>query len=124
MIKFNLDEANRILTVSPEGKLQAEDFTQLAATVDPFIENRGSLSGLLIEAEDFPGWQDFAALISHLRFVKEHHKRIDRVAAVTDSGFLSVLPQVAKHFIKAEVRHFPYNDKQAAFAWLMSNRPT
>ena len=119
MIKFNLDEANRILTVSPEGKLEAEDFAQLAEVVDPFLEEHGPLRGLLIKAEAFPGWQDFAALISHLRFVKAHHTRIDRVAAVTDSGFLSVLPQVANHFVKAEVRHFPYQDRQIALDWLL-----
>ena len=122
MIKFNLDETNRILTVAPEGKLAAEDFAQLAEAVDPFLEEYGPLRGLLIEAETFPGWQDFAALISHLRFVKEHHTRIDKVAAVTDSGFLSVLPQVAGHFIKAEIRHFPCNDRQAAFEWLLGNK--
>ena len=119
MIKLNLDEANRILTVSPEGKLEAEDFAQLAEVVDPFLEEHGPLRGLLIEAEAFPGWQDFAALISHLRFVKAHHTRIDRVAAVTDSGVLSVLPQVASHFVKAEVRHFPYQDRQIALDWLL-----
>lgn len=124
MIIFNLDEANRKLTVSPEGKLEAEDFAQLAEVVDPYLEEHRPLRGLLIEAEAFPGWQDFAALISHLRFVKKHHTRIDRVAAVTDSGFLSVLPQVANHFIKAEVRHFPFNDKQTAFDWLIGKRST
>jgi len=124
MIKFKLDETNRILTVFPEEKLEAEDFAQLAELVDPFLAEHGPLRGLLIEAEAFPGWQDFAALISHMRFVKEHHTRIDRVAAVTDSGFLSVLPQVANHFIKAEVRHFPYKNKQAAFEWLIGKRST
>ena len=110
MIKFNLDEANRILTVSPEGKLEAEDFAQLAEVVDPFLEEHGPLRGLLIKAEAFPGWQDFAALLSHLRFVRAHHEKVRRVAAVTDSRFLSIMPQVASHFVKAEVRHFPYQD--------------
>jgi len=110
---------NRILTVSPEGKLEAEDFAQLAEVVDPFLEEHGPLRGLLIEAEAFPGWQDFAALISHLRFVKEHHKRIRKVAAVTDNSVLSILPQVASHFVKAEIRHFPYHQKESALNWML-----
>jgi hypothetical protein len=78
---------------------------------------------LLIEAESFPGWHDFSALLSHLRFVKEHHQKIRKVAAVTDSGFLTILPKVAGHFLKAEVKHFPYHDKAAALAWLMEGSP-
>lgn len=31
---------------------------------------------------------------------------------------LGIAPQVAKHFVKAEVRHFNENDRDAALAWL------
>ena len=43
-----------------------------------------------------------------------------RVAAVTDSGFLSVLPRFAAHFVRAEIKHFPYSDKQQALDWLLA----
>ncbi len=119
MIKFNLDKENKVLTVIPEGKLASEDFDRLTEVIDPFLEQEGPLRGLLIESEDFPGWQDFAALISHLRFVKDHHERVRKVAAVTDSSFLSILPQVASHFVKAEIRHFPYHEKESALNWLL-----
>jgi len=119
VIKTEWQGQHNILSITPEGRLEAEDFVRLAQEVDPYLEEHGELKGLMIETESFPGWQDFAALISHLRFVKAHHTRIDRVAAVTDSGFLSVLPQVANHFIKAEVRHFPYQDRQIALDWLL-----
>ncbi|MFZ4702667.1 MAG: STAS/SEC14 domain-containing protein [Candidatus Methylumidiphilus sp.] len=60
----------------------------------------------------FPGWSDFAALLSHLKFVKNHQQHIAKVAAVTDSGFLSIMPSIASHFVHAQVRHFDYGDKQ------------
>jgi hypothetical protein len=47
---------------------------------------------------------DVAALISHLKFVRNHQAKIEKVAAVSDSGFLSVIPSVARHFVKAEVK--------------------
>lgn len=119
MISFNLDKENHILMVSPQGKLESGDFSRLAEAVDPYLEQEGPLRGLLIESESFPGWQDFAALVSHLRFVKDHHQRVRRVAAVTDSGFLSILPQVASHFVKAEIRHFPYHERSSALNWLL-----
>jgi hypothetical protein len=32
------------------------------------------------------------------------------------------MPQVAKHFIQAEVRHFDYDDKETALDWLKANK--
>ena len=113
-----LDE--KILVITPEGALKETDFQELAAEVDPFIEAMGTLNGLMIFSESFPGWENFAALLSHMKFVKEHHKNIKKVAAVTDSSFLSILPRVANHFVKAEVRHFAYKDKKEALDWLKS----
>jgi hypothetical protein len=123
MLGIEWHHAVKILAVAPHGKLAVEDFTRLAEEVDAYLEKEGELNGLLIEAESFPGWHDFAALLSHVRFVKEHHQRIRKVAAVTDSGFLAILPKVAGHFLKAEVKHFPYHDRAAALAWLMEGPP-
>jgi hypothetical protein len=68
----------------------------------------------MIYSKSFPGWSDFAALIGHLKFVKEHHRRIAKIAAVTDSGFLSIIPHITKHLIDAQIIHFDYRDKQDA----------
>jgi 6-phosphogluconolactonase len=118
VIQFELMPDKGILMVTPTGPLERADFEKLAQAVDPFIEAQGKLNGLMICVESFPGWKDFGALLSHLKFVKDHHRHILRVAAVTDSGFLSILPLVAKHFVRAEVRHFDYQDKDKALAWL------
>ncbi len=80
MIRHELREDDGILIVSPEASLTSEDFISLARDVDPYIERKGGLAGLLIESESFPGWRDFGALISHLRFVRDHHRKIRRVA--------------------------------------------
>ena len=113
-----LDE--KILVITPEGSLEKTDFETLSKEVDPYIEAMGTLNGLMIYSESFPGWENFAAVLSHIKFIKEHHHNIKKVAAVTDSGFLSILPRVAGHFVQAEVKHFPYQDKDAALDWLKS----
>ena len=118
MISHELLRDEGILVVSPQAPLEARDFEELAREVDPYIEEKGSLKGLLIDVESFPGWHDFGALISHLRFVRDHHKKTKRIAAVTDNGFLSIVPRIARHFVNAEVRHFPHGDKETALAWL------
>lgn len=118
MLNHELLRDEGILLVRPQGPIQAGDFESIAKLVDPYIEEKGKLRGIMIEAQSFPGWDSFAALLSHLRFVRDHHRLIAKIAAVSDSTVLSIAPQLAKHFVKAEVRHFNASDRGAAFAWL------
>ena len=119
MIDAKLMRDDGILVVAPRGQLERTDFDQLRLLVDPFIETHGHLAGLLIDAESpAAGWEDFSGLLSHLRFVQDYQEQIERVAAVTDSSFLAILPKVVDHFTAAEVRHFEYRDRDAALAWL------
>ncbi|MCU0897923.1 MAG: STAS/SEC14 domain-containing protein [Burkholderiales bacterium] len=122
MIHFELMPERGVLVVTPTGPLEKSDFELLAREVDPYIAAQGHLAGLMIYAKSFPGWESFGALVSHLRFVGEHQRKIDRVAAVTDSGFLSIMPHVVDHFLHAEVKHFHFDDKTAALAWLGAAR--
>lgn len=120
MIHPELLRDQGILIITPEGPLQQSDFETLAEIVDPFIETQGELHGLLIYTEKFPGWSDFAALLAHMKFVKDHHQHVAKIAAVTDSGFLTIMPSIVGHFVHAQVRHFVYGDKQRALEWLQS----
>jgi len=118
MLAHEFRKAEGILIVTPEAPLAAEDFQRLAAEVDPYIDTTGNLRGLLIEAKAFPGWEDFAGFLSHFRFVRDHHRKIAKVAVVSDSTLLSVGPKVADHFVSAEVRHFRAGERDAAISWL------
>ena len=118
MLIHELLRDDGILILRPQGPLQAEDFKSLASVVDPYIQEHGRLRGIMVDAQSFPGWDSFAALVSHLQFVRDHHRLIGKVAAVSDSPILSAAPQLAKHFVKAEVRHFNANERTTALAWL------
>jgi tRNA U38,U39,U40 pseudouridine synthase TruA len=118
MLQYELDRADGILILKPMGPLESADFEKLVREVDPFIEDKGKLNGLMIYTKSFPGWENFASFLSHIKFVKDHHRKVKKIAAVTESGFLSIMPQVAKHFVRAEVRHFDIKDKDAALKWL------
>lgn len=120
MIELKFDEDAGIAVVIPSAPLAKQDFISLAEKIDPYIEKEGMLNGLIIHVESFPGWEDFGALISHLKFVREHHRKIQKVAAVSESSFLSVMPKIADHFVSAEVRHFPYSDLSKARSWVKS----
>jgi len=123
MIDVELFRDVGVVVVFPTGALRATDFAQLATLVDPYIEEHGGLNGLMIVAGHFPGWDSFAGLVSHLRFVRTHEQQIRRVAVVSDTPGLAVLPALAKHFIAAEVKHFAFDQRSAAMAWLTPDKP-
>jgi hypothetical protein len=118
MVEFKLLEDQGILVIEPRDALSAEDFQKIGEAVDPYIEERGGLNGLLLYAEKFPGWEDFHALFTHLRFVRDHHRKVKKVAAVTDSTFLSMAPRITDHFVEAEVQHFELDARNEALDWL------
>jgi hypothetical protein len=53
-----------------------------------------------------------------MHFVREHHRKIERVAIVTDSHVADIAQALGKHFTSAEVRHFPFLDEAKAMDWL------
>lgn len=118
MIDYHLDPATAVLTIRPESALEKSDFAELAKAVDPQIEERGDLSGLIVEAPRFPGWDSFGALVTHLRFVRDHHKHVKKIAVVTDSHLGDVAEHLASHFISADVRHFRADDVDDARRWV------
>lgn len=119
MIDFHLDPATAVLTVRPESALQKSDFVALSAAVDPQIDQHGDLAGLIIEAPHFPGWDSFGALVTHLRFVRDHHKHVKKVAVVTDSHLGDAAEHLASHFVSAQIRHFPVGASDQARAWVV-----
>jgi len=118
MLDFELQPEHKVLIVTPRAALEAADFARMVRDVDPFIEREGGLNGLMIDSGSFPGWYDFHAMISHIRFISDHHRAIRRVAFVTDSPVLTLLPRLADHFVTAQVRHFRHADREAALDWL------
>lgn len=112
----------RIAVITPDGPLEKADFEQLAKEIDPFIASNGKLAGIMICAKSFPGWTSFGAFVTHLRFVVSHHRRIERIAAVTDSAFLRIMPRIANRLVQPDVRHFDFADKDQALAWLETGR--
>ncbi|AOE48792.1 SpoIIAA family protein [Kangiella sediminilitoris] len=119
MLHVTTDTAHALAILEPEGALTDHDFQHAAQLIDPVIEKHGKLNGIIIRTRSFPGWDSFAALMSHLRFVREHHKHVGRIALVTDSALGSFGESVASHFVSAEIKHYAYDDFQAAKNWVL-----
>jgi len=118
MIKADLDRDKSILHARPSGPLEAADFDRLAALVDPYIAKKGELGGLVIEAKEFPGWKNLAGMLRHFRFVRNHHRKIRRVALVTDARLGKIAERLARHFVAAQVKRFPAEHVGEAKRWI------
>jgi hypothetical protein len=118
MILFELDEDTRILHVRPTAPLQEKDFGEIADKIDPFIEKDGSLAGLIVESESFPGWESMASLIQHFQFIRNHHRQIAKVALVTNTPLAAIAEKIGNHFIGAEIKVFPAGQAEAAKRWV------
>jgi len=119
MISVQILSAEGIVVIEPSGPLEKSDFEKLTREVDAYVEKKGVVNGILIHTKSFPGWEDFSGFTHHLKFVKEHHRKIKHVAIVTDSKLLTITPAFAKHFVSAEVKHFDYEDMESAKHWIL-----
>ena len=118
MIDYELDAAPSILVIRPDSALNKGDFATLSKAIDPQIKATGDLAGVIIDAPSFPGWENFGSMVSHFRFVRDHQKRVKKVAVVTDSPLGDVAEHLASHFVSAEIKHFPAGETEAARAWI------
>jgi hypothetical protein len=118
MLDYSIMKPEGVLLLKPRAPLSTEDFDGLAAAVDAYLFDHAKLHGVLIHAKEFPGWENFGGFTAHMHFIHEHHKQIERVAVVTDSPLGSLAQTLGKHFVAAEIKHFPFADENKALAWL------
>lgn len=119
MIFYELDENAGVLTLRPQGKLETQDFLTISEVVDPFIKKKRGLNGIIIVTKRFPGWEDFKGMLEHMKFVRNHHRKISKVAIVTDSKIADVAESLGKHFIKASIKHFSFEEFELAKRWML-----
>ena len=118
MLDHRLDAARGILYLHPSAALKKEDFAALAKSVDPHIEAKGGLAGIVLDIKAFPGWESLGAMAAHFKFVREHHRKVKKIAVVTDAKIGDVAEKLASHFVAASIKHFPAGQVQAAEAWI------
>jgi len=123
-VTFRMVPERGVLVVEPHAKLQVEDFDALDATADTWIESsEHSLRGLVVHARQFPGWENLGSLLRHLRFVRDHHRKIRRVALAVDGTIAEFTPALVDHFVHAELKQFGADDLEAAVVWAGAQPP-
>jgi len=118
MIQHEMRRDKGLLVVKPQGPLTKEDFATLSAEAGSYIADHGALDGFMICAEKFPGYKNPQGLLSHLKFVRTHHRNIRKVAFVSDSRFYEIASRVVSRCVHPEVRHFTFQYQASAFDWI------
>ena len=121
MLAVKLNEIEGIAILEPDGELSERDFKSASAIIDPYIETSGKLNGIVVHVETFPGWDSFSAFMTHLKFIKEHHKKVSHVAIVTNSPVGAFAEHVASHFINAEIKSFSFSELENSIEWISGN---
>ncbi|MCB1197708.1 MAG: STAS/SEC14 domain-containing protein [Deltaproteobacteria bacterium] len=116
-LTHELDQVSGILTIDITAPLSAGTFSSITRVVDPWIEQHGQLQAIIIHTITFPGWENLGSVFSHIEFVKNHHQHVAKVALVADGTMLELMPTLGKHFVKAQVKHFAYDDLASAKQW-------
>jgi len=120
MLNTILDARTKIVTLQPHGALKKEDFDHAVEIIDPFIEENGTLNGIIIYTESFPGWEDFAAFNRHLVFIRNHHKKVKKLAFVTDSLVGGFGEMISSHFVEATIKNFDFDQLNEAKEWILN----
>jgi len=117
MIKTDIISANALRIWAPK-KLTAEDFRQLRPQIDSLISQYGKIR-LLIDASGFNGWENIAAFENHAGFVKNHQKKIERIAVITAHEWQHWLIGAVRIFVHPEVRAYDKSHTSEALRWIV-----
>ena len=103
---INVEDGLLILKPSQDRSLSVYDFEYITKIADDYLAEHEVINGILISSRHFPGWQGLGAMMSHLKFVHDHHRKIKRIAVVTNSPLGRFADHIGDHFIKAEIKKF------------------
>jgi hypothetical protein len=104
MITTEIISDNALRITAPE-KLKADDFRQIAPQLDSMISRYGTIK-LLIDASGFNGWENIAAFGNHAGFVKNHQRKVDRIAVIVAHNWQHWLIGAVRVFLHPEVRAY------------------
>lgn len=106
-----------ILKIKVSGKLEDNDFNQIAPQVNHAIQSHGNLR-LLIDVTAFDGWSDMQAAKNHFAFVRDHQKKIDRIALIAGHMWQHWIAGIAGVFVHPDIKVFDKDQLTQAEGWL------
>jgi hypothetical protein len=121
MIGFDIQDNGHIIRAVPHGKITETDIAdRIGPQVDELLRRKGRLNGVLVDARDFEGWADFAAFAAHVKFIRDHHEMVDRIAIVNSGENRDFLTRLFDMVPDISFRFFSEKEENKARRWLES----
>jgi hypothetical protein len=117
MIRTEILSGNALRIVVPD-KLKAGDFSQIAPQIGALISQHGQIR-LLIDATGFNGWENIAAFEHHAGFVKNHQRKVERIAVIVAHDWQHWLIGTFRIFVHPEVRAYDKTHEAEALKWII-----
>jgi hypothetical protein len=117
VLHIDIRARDNVFIVTPEGSISADQIDDLATRVNTYINETDRVPNLVLHTKSVPHWSNFNALKTHLRFIKNHHRVVAKVAIVSDVKLLWLAKSLVDHFVGAKVRRFDEEAIDDAIAW-------
>ena len=98
-------------------KLHDADYKVFVPEIEALIERKGKVR-LLLQFEDFHGW-DLHAAWDDITFDIKHYHDLERIALVGNPGWKEWMVKLSKPFTAAEIMFFSTDEIDAAWDWLL-----
>jgi len=108
---------NNLIEIEPTGSLKTGDFDDLAKKADKLIDTYGNIK-LLINAQNFEGWDSLSASEAHFTFVQKHHKDVEKAAIIVGHSWQEWVASILKVFLHPEIRIFQSSELKKAQSWI------
>jgi len=117
MIEKMSESAGNMVGYRVVGKVSKADYTQtLFPEVSALVEQEGAI-GLLLQLDEMKG-EELKAWGKDLKFGKEFHKKIERLAVVGDGRLEKVITSLSDPFYAREAKYFHTADLDKAWKWV------
>lgn len=119
MIGLQITEQNSIIHATPLGRISESDIKDtVGPQVDKMLRRYAHIKGVLIDASDFEGWEDFSAFIAHMAFIRDHHDKIGKVAIMNCHKYRDVLQYVTALVPDTKFHFYDKQQEEEAEQWL------
>jgi hypothetical protein len=119
MIEILPQSTESCLAVHFSGQVTGAEYQQFLDALAARLKT-GVQVGLVVEFAGFEFYGDFEAARLDLKFGFGEYKRIHRAAFVGDQKWLGWFTRLIGPFTRAEEKHFPEGQIEAAYAWVSS----
>jgi len=108
---------DNIIAIKASGKLTDADYQSFLPQLNTFIDSSETPVSILIELEDFHGWDKKAAW-DDFEFGMKSEDDIERIAIVGENRWQKWMTIIGNAFTSTEMRYFSRDELSEAWSWL------